>query len=100
MVWTCGSSDVGGSGSSGSECGRSEPLLAWYREVSREDWDTPLKVKEKYRSASIIGNNRVVFNIKGNHYRLVVKINYPGRVACVRFVGTHAEYDAVDAEEV
>ena len=77
-----------------------EPLLAWYREVSREDWDTPLKVKEKYRSASIVGNNRVVFNIKGNHYRLVVKINYPGRVAYVRFVGTHAAYDAVDAEEV
>jgi mRNA interferase HigB len=77
-----------------------ERLLAWYREVLNEDWDTPAKVKEKYRSASIVGDNRVVFNIKGNDYRLVVKINYPARIAYVRFVGTHAEYDAIDVEEV
>ena len=77
-----------------------EPLLAWYREVVLEDWDTPVKVKAKYGNASIVGGNRVVFNIKGNDYRLVVKINYPYRVVYVRFVGTHAEYDAVDVEEV
>ena len=77
-----------------------EPLLAWYREVVKEDWDTPAKVKEKYRSASIVGDNRVVFNIKGNDYRLVVKIHYQYRVVYVRFVGTHAEYDAVDVQEV
>ena len=77
-----------------------EPLLAWYREVLTEDWDTPAKVKEKYRSASIIGGNRVIFNIKGNDYRLVVRINYPARIVYVRFVGTHAEYDAIDVEEV
>ena len=77
-----------------------EPLLAWYREVLTEDWDTPAKVKEKYRSASIIGGNRVIFNIKGNDYRLVVRINYPTRIVYVRFVGTHAEYDAIDVEEV
>ena len=77
-----------------------EPLLAWYREAVREDWDTPAKVKAKYRNASIVGGNRVVFNIKGNDYRLVVKINYPYRTVYVRFVGTHAEYDAVDVEEV
>ncbi len=77
-----------------------EPLLAWYREVVLEDWDTPAKVKAKYRNASIVGGNRVVFNIKGNDYRLVVKINYPYRVIYVRFVGTHAEYDAADVEEV
>jgi len=77
-----------------------DPLLAWYREVEREDWDTPAKVKTKYRSASIVGDNRVVFNIKGNDYRLVVKINYPYRVVYVRFVGTHTEYDAIDVEEV
>ena len=76
-----------------------QPLLAWYREVVREDWDTPAKVKAKYRSVSFVGD-RVVFNIKGNDYRLVVKINYPYRVVYVRFVGTHAEYDAVDVEEV
>jgi len=77
-----------------------EPLLAWYREVEQEDWDTPAKVKEKYRNASIVGGNRVVFNIKGNDYRLVVKINYPYRVVYVRFVGTHAEYDRIEVEEI
>jgi len=77
-----------------------EPLLAWYREVDKEDWDTPAKVKEKYRNASVIGDNRVVVNIKGNDYRLVVKINYAYRVVYIRFVGTHAEYDEIDAEEV
>lgn len=77
-----------------------EPLLAWYREVEQEDWDTPVKVKEKYGNASIVGDNRVVFNIKGNNYRLVVKINYPYRVVYIRFVGTHTEYDAINVEEV
>jgi mRNA interferase HigB len=77
-----------------------EPLLAWYREVEKEDWSQPAQVKEKYRSASIVKGNRMVFNIKGNDYRLVVKINYPYRVVYVRFVGTHVEYDAIQAEEV
>ena len=77
-----------------------EPLLAWYREVEKEDWDQPSQIKEKYRSASFVKGNRVVFNIKGNDYRLVVKINYPYRVVYVRFVGTHADYDAIDVEEV
>lgn len=76
-----------------------EPLLAWYREVEKEDWSKPSEVKDKYRSASFVGD-RVVFNIKGNDYRLVVKINYPYRVIYVRFVGTHAEYDQIDVEEV
>ncbi|MBI3264514.1 MAG: type II toxin-antitoxin system HigB family toxin [Acidobacteria bacterium] len=77
-----------------------EPLLAWYREVEQEDWDGPAKVKAKYRNASIVGGNRVVFNIKGNDYRLVVKINCPHRVVYIRFVGTHAEYDRINVEEV
>jgi len=77
-----------------------EPLLAWFREVEREDWDTPTAVKAKYRNASILGGDRVVFNVKGNTYRLVVKIKYAYRIVYVRFVGTHAEYDAVDAKEV
>ncbi len=77
-----------------------EPLLAWYREVEQEDWDMPANVKEKYRNASIVGGNRVVFNIKGSHYRLVVMINYPARIVYVRFIGTHAEYDAINAREV
>lgn len=76
-----------------------ESLLAWYREVEKEDGDTPAKVKAKYRGR-IVADNRVVFNIKGNDYRLVVKINYPYRVVYIRFVGTHVEYDAIGAEEV
>ena len=76
-----------------------DPLLAWYREVEKEDWTKPSQVKDKYRSASFVGD-RVVFNIKGNDYRLVVKINYPHRVVYVRFVGTHQEYDEIDVKEV
>ncbi len=76
------------------------PLRAWYHEVLKEDWDMPIKVKAKYRNASIVGGNRVVFNIKGNTYRLVVKIDYPRRMVFVEFVGTHAEYDKVNVEEV
>ncbi len=77
-----------------------QPLLAWFREVGREDWDTPAAVKAKCRSASIVGRDRVVFNVKGNDYRLVVRIHYAYRVVHVRFIGTHAEYDAVNVEEV
>jgi len=64
------------------------------------DWESPAQVKEKYRSASFVGENRVIFNIKGNDYRLVVKINYPYQVVYVRCVGTHAEYDKIDVGEV
>lgn len=77
-----------------------EPLLAWYREVKAEDWDSPANVKAKYRNASIVAGNRVVFNIKGNDYRLVVKINYPHRVIYIRFVGTHVQYDRIDVKEI
>ena len=77
-----------------------DPLLAWYREVEKEDWSNSTGLKNKYRSASVLLGNRVVFNIKGNNYRLVVKINYPYRVVYIRFIGTHAEYDKINAEEV
>jgi mRNA interferase HigB len=75
-------------------------LLAWYREVEKEDWDSPTKVKTRYKNASIVRNNRVVFNIKGNSYRLVVIVNYKYRIVYVRFVGTHVEYDKINVEEV
>lgn len=77
-----------------------EPLLAWYREVEKEDWSTPQELKAKYRNASIVRDSRAVFNVKGNDYRLVTKINYPYRVVYVRFVGTHTEYDDINVEEV
>lgn len=76
-----------------------EPLLAWFREAEKADWGKPSELKEQYRNASFVGE-RVVFNIKGNDYRLVVWINYPYRVVYVRFVGTHAEYDKIDVKEV
>ena len=75
-------------------------LDEWYKVVEQADWEAPNRVRERYPSASIIPGNRVVFNIKGNNYRSVVKVNYPYRVVYIRFIGTHAEYDAVDAEEV
>lgn len=68
--------------------------------MEKADWDTPVKVKGRYPNASILADNRVVFNIKGNAYRLLVKINYPGRVVYVRFVGTHADYDRVNVRGV
>jgi mRNA interferase HigB len=77
-----------------------EPLLAWYREVEGEDWDTPAKLKSKYGNASIVGGDRAVFNIKGNTYRLVVRIAYRFRIVYVRFVGTHADDDQIDVKEV
>ncbi len=77
-----------------------EPLKSWYKEVKAADWQTPHDVKEMYGSASIVGDNRIVFNIAGNKHRLVVKFNYPYRVAYIRFIGTHAEYDEIDVEEI
>jgi mRNA interferase HigB len=76
------------------------PLKAWYQEARAAHWDTPHQVKALYRTASVLGNNRVVFNIAGNNYRLIVKINYPYRIVFIRFVGTHAEYDRINAEEI
>jgi|SRR3954470_14251159 mRNA interferase HigB len=77
-----------------------QPLKAWFHEVARADWATPADVKAAYRSASIVANSRVVFNIAGNKYRVVVRVNYPYRVVYVRFIGTHRQYDAIDVDEV
>jgi mRNA interferase HigB len=75
-------------------------LEDWHAQASRADWATPADVKAQYRDASILKGSRVVFNICGNKYRLVVKINYPYRIVYVRFIGTHAEYDSVDVETI
>jgi mRNA interferase HigB len=72
-----------------------QPLLAWFREVERERWTTPAQLKAKYRSASFVGD-RVVFNIKGNDFRLIVRVAYSHQIVFVRFVGTHEEYDDLD----
>jgi mRNA interferase HigB len=68
--------------------------------VSRADWASPADIKRLYGDASILKKGRVVFNICGNKYRLVARINYPYRVVYIRFVGTHAQYDQIDAEAV
>jgi mRNA interferase HigB len=77
-----------------------EALKTWYDEASRVNWRSPADIKAVHRNASIIANNRVVFNIKGNKYRLIVAIRYDIGVIFIRFIGTHAEYDKVDAETI
>jgi mRNA interferase HigB len=76
-----------------------QPLKAWFREVSQADWARPAEVKAIFRSASFVGGNRIVFNIAGNKYRLVVRVNYAYRVVYIRFVGTHRQYDEIDVRE-
>ena len=77
-----------------------QPLKAWYQAVKRASWQTPADIKGQYRSASLVGNGRVVFNIAGNRYRLVVAVNHTYQAIYVRFVGTHSQYDQIDAREV
>jgi mRNA interferase HigB len=77
-----------------------DPLRSWYREAKQAVWQTPADVKEQYRNASILKNNRTVFNIAGNKYRLVVEINYPAQIIFIRFIGTHQDYDSIDVETV
>jgi mRNA interferase HigB len=76
------------------------PLRAWYADASRADWRRPADIKAAYRSASFIANHRVVFNVKGNDYRLVVAVHYNRGMMFVRFVGTHREYDRIDAATI
>lgn len=77
-----------------------QPLLAWYDEAINAQWKTPQDIKNQYASASFVGNNRVVFNIKGNTYRLVTAVAYRFQGVYIKFVGTHAEYDRIDAATV
>ena len=77
-----------------------EPLLAWHRFVLKADWASSADVKASLRRASILQDGRVIFNIAGNKHRLVVWINYPYRVVYVRFIGTHAQYAAIDPQTI
>jgi len=77
-----------------------EPLLAWYRHALSADWSSPSEVKQDFRNASILKDGRVIFNIAGNKYRLVVWINYAYRVVYIRFIGSHAQYDKIDAQKI
>ena len=77
-----------------------QPLKAWYEEATSASWNQPADIKAQYRSASVLKNRRVVFNIKGNDYRLIVAVACKLEIVYLKFVGTHQEYDAVDAETV
>jgi len=77
-----------------------QPLKSWYAEVKKADWKSPADIVKHYRTASILKNKRVVFNIKGNDYRLVTAISYEFGIVYIRFIGTHKEYDKINAEEI
>jgi mRNA interferase HigB len=77
-----------------------QPLKAWHDEARHAVWATPRQIKRRYASAGFVGSNRVVFNIKGNDYRLVVAVAYRFQAIYIKFVGTHAQYDRIDATTV
>jgi mRNA interferase HigB len=77
-----------------------QQLKAWYQETSKAEWKSPDKIKIEYPNASFLVDNRVVFNMKGDHYRLIVKINYDYQMIWIRFIGTHAEYDKINAKTI
>ncbi|MGR2737474.1 type II toxin-antitoxin system HigB family toxin [Billgrantia sp. Q4P2] len=76
------------------------PLTEWYNMMLKASWATPQALKTDIRTASILKGGRVVFNIGGNKYRIIVAIRYRQQIAWIRFVGTHAQYDLVDAETI
>lgn len=75
-------------------------LDAWFQEVRNARWETPTAVMKNYANASIVGDDRVVFNIKGNAYRLVVAIDYRRQIVFIKWLGTHADYDQIDVKTV
>ena len=77
-----------------------QPIKTWYAIFSKTDYTTPENIKSQFRNASFLADNRVVFNIHGNKYRLIVKINYPYQIAYIRFIGTHKQYDKINAMEI
>lgn len=77
-----------------------QPLKAWLAEVKNADWQTPQEIKAHYRNVSFFANNRIVFNIKGNDYRIIVAVAYRLGAMYIKFIGTHSEYDKINAETV
>ena len=76
------------------------PLKLWFKNVANANWQSLNDLKTDYSTADYVGNGRVVFNIKGNHYRLIVKVEFEFRVVFIKFVGTHSAYDKIDAKTV
>ena len=81
-----------------SDC--EDQLKSWYRETEKSEWDSINTLKLDYPSASILKNNRIVYNIKGNTYRLIVKFNFEYQICWIRCIGTHSEYDKIDANTI
>lgn len=77
-----------------------QQLLVWFREASKAEWNNPNEIKAQYTSASILKNSKVVFNICGNKYRLIVEINFARKWVFIRFIGTHSEFDKIDANNI
>lgn len=77
-----------------------QSLRAWVKEVATADWANPAHLKDQFPNASIVRDNRVIFNISGNRYRLVAWINYGRRAVYIKWLGAHAEYDRIDVEKV
>jgi mRNA interferase HigB len=77
-----------------------QALRAWFQEASKAKWSKPKDIKKDYPHADVLPGNRIVFNIKGNKYRLIVKIHYNTGVCFIRFIGTHSEYDKIDAATI
>lgn len=77
-----------------------QPLKVWYQILKQENFETPHEIKKLFPRASLIGNNRVIFNICGNKYRVITHIRYDIKIVYVRFIGTHAEYDRINVVEV
>lgn len=77
-----------------------QTALAWCRHVLKAEWASPADVKQDFGSASILKDGRVVFNLAGNKYRLIVWINYHHKVVYIRFIGTHVQYDKIDAPTI
>lgn len=76
------------------------PLRAWYHDAKSAELNNPNELKQQFKNASIVGEGRVVFNIKGNTYRLVVAIDYEFKVVFIRFIGTHSEYDKINVKTI
>jgi len=77
-----------------------EALKSWYKEASKANWDAPSDIKAEYSRASVLKNSKIVFNICGNSYRLIIELNYKRRWVFIRFIGTHKEYDKIDANRI
>jgi len=77
-----------------------QPLKAWHAKAKLAEWKTSNDIKNDYRNASFVANNRITFNIKGNTYRLVVAINYDFGIIYIRFVGSHKDYDKIDTTTI